>query len=81
MCKYIWMHACYAVHVEVKGQLGELILFFTMWVSDIEPKLSGLAACLLPTFLGKVSQYIAQQSITECLCECLRAGLSLWPSM
>lgn len=46
MYKCIWMHTCNVVHFKVKRQLGELILSFTMWISGIESKFSGLAVCL-----------------------------------
>lgn len=45
MYKYIWMHTCNVVHFKVKRQLGELILFFTTWISGTESKFSGLAVC------------------------------------
>lgn len=53
MCKYIWMHACYAVHVEVKGQLGELILFFTMWSQILSPSCQAWQHASCPLFWGR----------------------------
>lgn len=79
MCKCVWMHVCYVVHVEVKRQLGELILSFTTCVSGTEPKLSALVACMPPFFFKGLTIYSPAVCNSICLWVCLRTDLSLWP--